>query len=251
MNFHLDKSFESLRNGILDTISNFNSFEPAFGTGKRNSIKKIEISGKSLVVKSFKTPILFNQLIYKYFRKSKAERSFEYATKLTELGINTPKPIAYIEYFSIFGMKKSFYISEFVDYDLTYRELVHQPDYPENEVIVKEFTKFTYKLHEKGILFLDHSPGNTLILKRNGFYDFYLVDLNRMQFGQLSFEKRMNNFSRLTPKKEMVEIMSETYAKLSGEKVEKVLKNMWFYSQRFQEKFHRKKELKKRFLGKK
>jgi len=251
MNFHLDKSFESLRNDILDAISNFNSFEAAFGTGKRNSIKKIKISGKTLVVKSFKTPILFNQLVYKYFRKSKAKRSFEYATKLTELDIKTPKPIAYIEYFSMFGIQNSFYISEFVDYDLTFRELVHQPDYPENQTIVKEFTKFTYELHEKGILFLDHSPGNTLIIKRNGFYDFYLVDLNRMQFGPLSFEKRMKNFSRLTPKKEMVKIMSNTYAQLSGEKVEKIFKNMWFYNQRFQEKFHRKKELKKRLLGKK
>jgi len=251
MNFHLDRSFESLRNGILDTISNFNSFEPAFGTGKRNSIKKIEISGKNFVVKSFKTPILINQIIYKYFRKSKARRSFEYATKLSELAIKTPRPIAYIEYFSMFGIQKSFYISEFVEYDLTFRELVHQPDYPENEAIIKEFTKFTYELHEKGVLFLDHSPGNTLILNRNGFYEFYLVDLNRMQFGALSFEDRMKNFSRLTPKKEMIELMSETYAKLSGEKVETIFENMWFYTQRFQENFLRKKELKKRFLGKK
>lgn len=251
MNFHLDKSFEILRNSILDTISNFNSFEPAFGTGKRNSIKKIEIGGKTFVIKSFKTPNFINQIVYKYFRKSKARRSFEYAVKLTELGIKTPKPIAYIEYFSMFGIQRSFYISEFVDYDLTFRELVHEPDYPENEEIVKEFTKFTYELHEKGILFLDHSPGNTLILRRNGFYDFYLVDLNRMQFSPLSFEKRMKNFSRLTPKKEMVKVMSDTYAQLSGEKVKKVFENMWFYNRRFQEKFHRKKELKKRFLGKK
>ncbi len=68
MNFHLDKSFESLRNGILDTISNFDSIKTAFGTGKRNSIKKIELSGKTLVVKSFKIPNLINQLVYKYFR---------------------------------------------------------------------------------------------------------------------------------------------------------------------------------------
>lgn len=250
MNFYLDKSFEFLRNGILDTISNFNSYEAAFGTGKRNSIKRIEITGKNLVIKSFKTPNLINQLVYRYFRKSKAERSFKYATKLTELGIKTPKPIAYIEYFSMFGFQKSFYISEFVDYDLTFRELVHQPEYPENETIVKEFTKFTYELHEKGVLFLDHSPGNTLIIKRNNFYDFYLVDLNRMKFGPLSFEKRMKNFSRLTPKKEMVEIMSATYAELSGKNPEKVLDKMWIYNQRFQEKFHRKKRLKKRFLGK-
>ena len=72
-----------------------------------------------------------------------------------------------------------------------------------------------------------------------------------MQFGPISFEKRMKNFSRLTPKKEMVKIMSDAYAQLSGEKVEKIFKNMWIYNQRFQKKFYRKKELKKRLLGKK
>lgn len=251
MNFHIDKSFEQLRSAILDTISNFNSFEASFGTGKRNSIKKIEVSGKTLVIKSFKTPNLFNQFVYKFFRKSKARRSFEYAQKLLTLNIKTPKPIAYIEYYSLGGLRKSFYITEFVDYDLTFRELVHQPEYEGNDTIVKEFTKFTYDLHEKGVYFLDHSPGNTLILKRKNKYDFYLVDLNRMQFGPLGFEKRMKNFSRLTPKKEMVEIMSEQYAILSREKFHKVFDKMWFYNSRFQKKFHRKKELKNRLLGKK
>jgi hypothetical protein len=36
-------------------------------------------------------------------------------------------------------------------------------------------------MHEASINFLDHSPGNTLIVKKSeGKYDFYLVDLNRM-----------------------------------------------------------------------
>tara|TARA_R110002073_G_scaffold40547_5_gene115031 strand:+ start:137388 stop:138140 length:753 start_codon:yes stop_codon:yes gene_type:complete len=250
MNFHINQRFKTLKNSLLETILNFNSFDAGFGTGKRNSVKKIDLASKTIIVKSFKTPNLFNQIVYKYIRKSKAKRSFEYATKLAELGIESPTPIAYIEYFSILGLQKSFYISEFLDYDLTYRELVHQPAYPNHETILRAFTRFTYELHEKGVLFLDHSPGNTLIVNKSNNYHFYLVDLNRMQFGNVDFEQRMKNFSRLTPKKQMVEIMSDEYAKLTNESFEKVFDKMWFYTEQFRTKFARKKQLKKKYLGK-
>lgn len=251
MNFQINQTYEHLKEIILERISNFNSYDNDFGTGKRNSVKKIDLSDRVVVIKSFKVPILINQIIYKYFRKSKAQRSFENANKLLAFGINTPSPIAYIEYGSLLGLRRSFYISEYLAYDLTYRDLVLNTTYPNRRKIIEAFTIFTYKLHELGIEFLDHSPGNTLIIKKDMNYEFYLVDLNRMNFKQLNFSDRMKNFSRLTPKKEMVEIMSEIYAQLSGEKFEKVFEKMWFYISRFQEKFHRKKQLKKRLLRKK
>lgn len=251
MNFHLNKSFEFLRKDILEIISNFHSYELSFGSGKRNSIKKIEVSDKIIIIKSFKIPNLINQFVYKYFRKSKAKRSYEYATKLLELGVKTPMPFAYVENFSGIGLQQSYYISEFTNYDLTYRELINQPEYPNHEKILREFTKFTFEMHEKGIQFLDHSPGNTLIVKNNNSYEFYLVDLNRMIFGELNFDDRMKNFSRLNPKKEMVEIMSDEYAKLSGEKYDKIFHTMWQKTHQIKEKLKRKKRLKKKFLGKK
>ena len=150
----------------------------------------------------------------------------------------------------VFGLKKSFYISEFVDYDLTYRELSLQSKSFDDEDILKAFTKFTYDLHEKEITFLDHSPGNTLIIRKKNKYDFYLVDLNRMQFGKLNFNDRMKNFSRLTSEKEIIQLMSQVYAELSGENFEKVFKTMWFYTQKFRKKFQRKKRFKKKLLNK-
>jgi len=251
MNFHLNKKNKSLKNSLLETISNFNSFDNAFNTGKRNSVKKVELADKTIIIKSYKTPNLINQFVYKYFRKSKARRSFEYASKLSELDVKTPSQIAYIEYFSLFGLQKSFYISEFIDYDLTYRELTKNPDYPNHENILRQFTKFTWQLHEKGIYFKDHSPGNSLIVKNGENYNFYLVDLNRMSFFELDFESRMKNFSRLTPKKEMVKIMSDEYAKLSGEDFKTVFEKMWLYTEQFQKKFYRKKRLKQKILGRK
>ena len=250
MNFYISKENINIKNDLLEIISNINTYENEFDTGKRNSIKKIEVSDKVVIIKEFKIPNFFNQIAYRYFRKSKARRSFEYATKLINLNIKTPEPIAYLENFTLLGLKKSYYISEFVDCDLTYRELTLLTRSVEDEVILRAFTKFTYELHEKEITFLDHSPGNTLIIKKNNGYDFYLVDLNRMKFGKLDFEDRMKNFSRLTPEKEMIQLMSEEYAELSGENYEKVFKSMWFYTQRFQKKFQRKLRLKKKLLNK-
>ncbi len=235
----------------IDTIiSSFNTSGKLFGKGDRNRIKLFNLNDTTINVKSFKIPSLINKIAYKYFRKSKARRSFEYANKLKKLGIGTPKPIAFYEYFSFIGLQESYYICEHLHYDLTYRDLITNQEYPDYENILRQFTKFTWQLHEKGIYFKDHSPGNTLIVKNDNDYNFYLVDLNRMSFMKLDFDARMKNFSRLTPKKEMIHIMSDEYAKLSGESFEKVFKKMWFYTQQFQEKFHRKKRLKQKLLNK-
>ena len=133
--------------------------------------------------------------------------------------------------------------------DLTFRELVEIPDYPENDIILREFTKFSFDLHQKGIEFMDHSPGNTLIKKRNeGIYDFFLVDLNRMDFHEtMDFDSRMENLSHLTPKKEMIKVMSNEYAKLYTNQTEsEIFEKMWFFTNDFQERFAKKKRLKRK-----
>ncbi|MFY7742525.1 MAG: lipopolysaccharide kinase InaA family protein [Flavobacterium sp.] len=233
---------------IISIITNFNNEGFIFCNGKRNKIKLFELNDVIVNVKSFKIPNIINKIIYRYFRKSKARRSYEYATYLKENGIGTPQPIAYFENYDFIGLKDSYYVSEQLDCDLTFRELVQIPEYPENEFILRQFTRFCYQLHQKGIEFKDHSPGNTLIRKNEkGVYDFYLVDLNRMEFHQnMSFELRMKNLSRLTPKKEMIIVMSNEYAKLSGEKEENVFELLWKYTSDFQYRFHRKKRIKKK-----
>ena len=111
---------------------------------------------------------------------------------------------------------------------------------------MRKFIHFTHKLHENNILFKDHSPGNTLIKKINNDYHFYLVDLNRMSFKSLSFSERMKNFSRLTPKKEMIEIMSNEYAQLTNKDYDVVFNEMWKHTAEFQKKYFRKRRLKKK-----
>lgn len=242
MNFKINPEFSSHREEILTAFENFEESGREFINGERNKIKVFEIGDLTVNIKSFKVPNKINQLVYKHFRKSKARRSFEFANILLEKKIGTPLPIAFQENFNAFGLQNSFYASIHQDYDLTFRELVENPDYPDWENILREFTRFCYKMHEAGIEFKDHSPGNTLIKKMDGnHYGFYLVDLNRMKFhDSMNTELRMKNLSRLTPKKEMVKIMSDEYAKVSDQNQENLFKLLWNFTSKFQTKYHRK-----------
>ena len=214
---------------------------------RRNLITRHTLfDGTEIVIKSFKIPNLINKIAYRYFRKSKARRSYEHAQKLHEVGIGTPKPIYYKEEFDVVGLTHSYYVCKFIKADYTYRDLVEDRELPDHEKILRQFVHFTHSLHENDILFKDHSPGNTLIEKQGDNYHFYLVDINRMEFKTLSFEQRIKNFSRLTPHKEMVATMSDEYAKITGESYEKVFGLMWKLTSKFQEKYYRKIRWKKK-----
>lgn len=243
------KEFAEISQDYKESISQFVHHFDSEGTHLikpgRNVIKLKEINGLTINVKSFKIPHIFNQFAYKFLRKSKARRSFENATYLINRGIGTPKPLAYFEYFTLFGLQKSYYVSAQQECDLTFRELITNPEYPDNEKILIAVTDFTFKLHENNILFKDHSPGNTLIKKTETGYDFFLVDLNRMVFKPLSFEERIKNFSRLTPKKEMVRVMSKRYADLINRNPEDVFKLMWADTSYFNKHSIRKRNIKK------
>lgn len=247
MPLKIHSSYSKYQPELSNFIQNFNTAGTLFGDGKRNKIKLFELDGQMVNIKSFKIPNLINQVAYRFFRKSKARRSYEYANRLITNGIGTPQPIAFDENFSLLGLETSYYISEHLQSELTFRELVEIPDFPDHENILRQFVRFCFELHEKGIEFLDHSPGNTLIKKAaDGKYDFFLVDLNRMEFhNQMDFDKRMKNLSRLTPKKEMIAVMSNEYAKLYNRTEAEIFEKMWFYTNDFQIKFHKKIKLKK------
>lgn len=240
--------YNSIESEIDKCILNFEQTGQNFVLGNRNTIKIFELATTTINIKSFKRPNYINKIIYRFFRKSKAQRSFEFASRLVAMQIGTPAPIAYYESYGFIGLKDSFYVSEHLENVVEFREVIQNMFFEDRENVIRKFTQFCYELHEKGIEFLDHSPGNTLIkYDGNGNYSFYLVDLNRMKFhDKIDFHTRMKNLSRLTPKKEMVDIMSNEYAKLSGEDENAVFENMWKFTEDFQYRFHRKKRLKKK-----
>ena len=251
LNYKISSSYQNKSTKLEYFISKFNASGNVIFDGGRNQIRTYTLADKTINIKSFKIPNFINKIAYRFFRKSKALRSFEYAEKLTKLGIGTPQPIAFYEYYSVLFFNKSFYVSKHLNYDLTFRELTTNLDYPNHEKILRAFTRFTFELHEKGVNFLDHSPGNTLIQINKNDYSFYLVDLNRMRFEQMDINQRLKNFSKLTNHQSLVKVMSAEYAILSELPFDEVYKKMWFYTEEFQEKLQRKKRLKQKYLGRK
>ena len=229
---------------IIDLVNDFDISGIELGNQKRNTIKLFNIGKKKINIKSFKSPNFVNSLIYDTFRKSKAQRSYEYANKLINLGVLTPLPIAYVQKISFFRLKQSYYISEHLDYDFTFRDISRDLSFKDSTNALKAFTRFTFNLHEKGINFLDHSPGNTLIKKNRSSYNFYLVDLNRMEFKEMTLLDRMKNFSRLSHNKDVVKIMSFEYAKCIGKSDMYIYDLMWKEIMIFRSKVNRKRKLK-------
>lgn len=239
--------FQNQSTALDQIIADFDKSGTLFGDGKRNKIKLFDLDGKTVNVKSFKVPNFVNRVVYNFFRRSKAERSYEFANKLLQKGIGTPQPIAYFENFETLLLADSYYVSEHLQCDLTYRELITEPDYPEHEIILRQFVRFSFNLHENGIEFLDHTPGNTLIKKiSDGTYEFFLVDLNRMNFHEtMSLAQRIDNMSKLTSKREMVEVMADEYARLIGKPYDEILKMMARQTELHRERFLRKRRIKK------
>lgn len=252
----MDSTFISLTDklasrDIRSVIDNFDADGEMIGNGKRNKIKFFKLNNQLVNVKSFKIPALVNKIIYRYFRKSKARRSFEYAQILLKKGIGTPKPLAFYEQYSFSGLDRSYYVSEHLDNDLTFRELITNPDLPDHENILRQFTHFCFELHENGIEFLDHSPGNTLIKKTGeGKYAFYLVDLNRMRFHEsMNLEQRMKNLQRLTAKEEIIKVMSNEYAKCYHKPEAIIFDMLWHKTTTFAAKYEKRKRFKNRLKG--
>jgi len=239
----VDKEFNEK---LSSFVSNFSTEGVLFDDGTRNTIKTVAIGNETINVKSFKKPNLVNKIVYRFFRKSKAERSYRYAKKLLEMGIGTPEPYAYFENSSGLLFKESYYACKHLDYDLIIRDVSFKQGYVKQEEILRAFTRFCYELHKKGINFLDHSAGNTLIKLNNNTPDFFLVDLNRMRFETMDFETRMKNLRKLTIHESVVKIMSNEYAKCSGEDEDRIFNSLWKETQEFQHRFDRKKQLKKK-----
>ena len=239
-NYKINKNYE--KEILVKTLENFDKIGKYVVEPSRNEIKRVVIDEKNfcktLNIKKFKKPNFISNVIYKYIKGSKAKRSFEYAKKLLEKKIGTPEPIAY---FDKFGKdKRDYYISEDLKYDFTCREIFWPEDYEEvkeenwykkieekREKVIRQFAKFSYELHEKGIYFEDYSPGNVLIIEKSKNYEFYLVDLNRMKFDvKMSIKSRMKNVSRMMEDEKLTKIFCNEYAKYCKLPEKVVYKNL-------------------------
>ena len=181
----------------------------------RNELKVINYKDVQTVVKAFKIPNIINQIVYAYFRDSKAKKSYENSIKLINLKINTPMPIGYIEFYRNFLFKDSYFISQKLDYLYTIREPLRDINFEDRDIILKGFVAFTYNLHKNGVYHKDYSAGNILVFKNDNKYDFSIVDINRMEFKDIDLTTGLDNFAKLWLDENSLDLIAKEYAKLS------------------------------------
>lgn len=227
----------------LDTwLKNLPEYFPGNGETifkSRNEVKIFDVGEYQLNVKAFKVPNWINRFVYVYFRGSKAKRSFNYARKFSSLDIPTPQPIGYVECLSYGLLTKSYYVSLHCRYDFTLREVLWYKVADRDEIL-RLWTRFTYeKLHINNIYHLDYSPGNTLIKRIDKRYEFNIIDLNRMSFREINFEKGLQNFRQLDTDRQTLQLLASEYAMLRGQDAGKAMRILIGYDQKNKLSRHR------------
>lgn len=210
----IHKDYEHLREFILKTIDEFDNSGVVI-QDNRNRVKIFQEpqDSQKVVVKSFERVTLANEFIYRFFRKSKAQRSFENAIELHQLGIKSPFPIAYIEDYSALALKRSFYISAYQEHQEV-NDCLQEPD---NTAFLKAMGEFLFTLHQKNVFHYDLHISNMLVTKSmQGVYEFHLIDINRLKFETPSNTKRVKNLNRIFLPFDQYCVVIQSYADHAG-----------------------------------
>ncbi len=211
----------------------------------RNQIRLYEFDQMKVAVKRYKIPIWVSRIDYSFFRPSKARRAYEYALRLDQMGFDTATPIAYIEIRNNGIFERGFFASEMIDAQVFRNSNEESPD--EFRQLIREFAAYTSRLHEKGVLHLDFSPGNILYRKENDHFRFFLIDINRMRFDISDPKLLMRNFERISPDTELVRHFATEYASVSGKDVDQTVDTAVRMANSFFHKKQRKNRWKKLF----
>lgn len=217
----------------------------------RNVIKRFEVGGVQLAVKSYKRLSPFNRILYGTLRKSKAMRAYLYAEKLRNLGVGTPEEVAVVELRRRGMMRQCYFVSLYSDYrslrPVTESSVLRESDLP----ILDALAEFLIRLHWAGILHDDLNIGNILYRQEpTGDYRFQVIDTNRMSFCRwLSMRCRLDNLRRLSCPAPAYLYILRQYAALLEADTETVLLQGTLRRLLFEQRQRIKRKIKKFFRG--
>lgn len=171
---------------------------------KRNILRR----HKGFISKQFATPSMWRGMIYGWFCKSKARRSYEYAQQLDGL---TPYPIAYREVRYCGVLRDSWYACQASECKYTFNDLIHNKSFPNREQILQAIGCFTAELYQRGVYHQDYSGGNILFNEDGSKIE--VIDLNRIKFYRhMPLKKGLRMFERLNIDKEALSILGAAFA---------------------------------------
>ena len=188
----------------------FSTFGEMVHEGK-NVIKTFKVNGTLINVKSFKVPVFPNKIAYKYLRKSKSERSFDYAHLLLERGVNTPDPIAYIDISKNGLYTQSYYVSIHEQMDGIMNDICNE-SVKENEALIEAYKGYTAFLHRRGIPYKNYSPANVMYKKVGAEYEFCIIGLNKIKLKRFNLFNSYRKIMHIKVDEKIQEFVSARYA---------------------------------------
>jgi len=242
----INKEFEHLT-GFIETLPMQYDKTGDIIHSSRNEIKLYNKGGEVLVIKYFKRLSLLNRFFFTLFGVTKAKNAYENACHLLRHGINTPKPVGYVDCYRNFFISRSYFVCTYTDYT-PIKEMFSQPVEKSAEGI-RLFTRWAYHLHLEGIFPGDFNDSNILIKHSQDGIDFQLIDINRMKFGRYTLKKGLKNMQRLQTPPEKMGIVAAEYARLAGVDVLDVLYRIVSFRHTFLKNRGKKKRLKKAIRG--
>lgn len=182
----------------------------------RNRVVRLEHEGETMMVKCFKRVNIIQQIVYTFFRKSKAKRAFLFAGEFSKRGISTPQRIAFLEEKRWGLFLKGYFVSKEVEGTECHLLLREVKEF--SPQLADAVMKQTLLMHSKGILHGDLNLSNFLCVEKSGDYYFNMIDINRSRFcdGYPSNNDCLKNLVRTTHRRDLYEYLIASYARQRG-----------------------------------
>ena len=158
----------------------------------RNTLTRFTLADREVVAKAFPAPRTLLKRVQRLGRASKAVRAFDHAAHMQRLGIGTPEPFAALE--SADGA--AWYICAWAD-DCRPAWHLHDSKVPDSDRWCDELGAFVGRMHEAGAYHFDSTPGNILFRVQDNSCEFFVVDCNRMRFGNVSAWSGLRSLAQL------------------------------------------------------
>jgi len=181
--------------------------------GRRNKVVKLIRDTRDINIKAFRVPNIVNRLAYGNLRHSKARRSYEHALRLRNLGFNTPEPLGYVELRNGLLFGRSYYISQQLE---GFRDMRSFEGHDQQSLahLADSLASLMVRLHDAGVWMKDFSQGNLLYRPADrGRYEFFMIDINRMEFDVTDRSKLMQNFRTITDDGRFLRMLAKAYAR--------------------------------------
>jgi len=202
----------------------------------RNRVARFRYDGLSLMAKQFKRVNFIQQVVYTFFRKTKAERAYLFAETFRQRGIATPQRVAYMEQRRGGLFSVGYFVSLETEGTETHLLLREVQDFSHD--LADAVARQVVLMHSRGILHGDLNLSNFLCRQTPEGYQFTMIDINRSHFteGWPTDKQCLENLVRLTHRRDLYEYLVRSYARQRGWNEEAAAQQAFLLLDRFENK---------------